>query len=421
VTTRTGNAPAVLGGEPIRAEDYPAWPIWDDRERSYLVDTLDAGGWWQGDGLRAATFAAEFAAYHSARHGLALTNGTHTLEAALAACDVGEGDQVIVPGITFIASASAVLAVNATPVLVDIDPDTLCIDPAAVDAAITPATKAVIAVHVAGAAADLDALTALCSAHGLRLIEDCAHAHGTFWRGRGVGSWGDFGSFSMQRSKLMTAGEGGVLICNDDELRDRAWSYADCGRQAGEWFYHHPNYGSNLRMTEWQGAVLAAQLERFPEQNERRNASAVALGAALAEIDGVRPQRRDERMDSQGNYCYVFHYDAAAFAGMPLREFEAALGAEGIPMGVSYPSLNELAIFRNANFGPRLRASAPTIDYASVRLPVAEHAAASTVWLQHRLLLADVEDVLDVARAVERIQEHASEIVNNVNNTGGTT
>ncbi|MFM7508011.1 MAG: DegT/DnrJ/EryC1/StrS family aminotransferase, partial [Actinomycetota bacterium] len=257
MTTRTGSAPAVLGGEPIRAEDYPTWPIWDDRERSYLVDTLDAGGWWQGDGLRAATFAADFAAYHSARHGLALTNGTHTLEAALAACDVGEGDQVIVPGITFIASASAVLAVNATPVLVDIDPDTLCIDPAAVEAAITPATKAVIAVHVAGAAADLDALTALCSAHGLRLIEDCAHAHGMFWRGRGVGSWGDFGSFSMQRSKLMTAGEGGVLICNDDELRDRAWSYADCGRQAGEWFYHHPNYGSNLRMTEWQGAVLA--------------------------------------------------------------------------------------------------------------------------------------------------------------------
>jgi dTDP-4-amino-4,6-dideoxygalactose transaminase len=222
----------------------------------------------------------------------------------------------------------------------------------------------------------------------------------------------------MQRSKLMTAGEGGVLICNDAGLRDRAWSYADCGRQAGEWFYHHPNYGSNLRMTEWQGAVLTAQLERFPEQNARRNTAAVALGAALDEIEGVRPQRRDERMDSQGNYCYVFHYDAEAFAGLPLRQFEAALGAEGIPMGVSYPSLNELAIFRTGNFGPRLRASAPALDYSTVRLPVAEHAAASTVWLQHRLLLADVEEVLDVARAVARIQEHAAEIVTN---TGSTT
>ena len=418
MTTLTGDRPAILGGTPVRSGDYPAWPVWDDRERSLLVGTLDAGGWWQGDGTVAASFADAFAAYHSAAHGLALTNGTHTLEAALAACDVGEGDEVIVPGITFIASASAVLAVNATPVLVDIDPETLCIDPAAVAAAITPATRAVIAVHVAGAAADLDALLELCASNDLRLIEDCAHAHGTFWRGRGVGSWGDFGSFSMQRSKLMTAGEGGVLICNDAGLRDRAWSYADCGRQAGEWFYHHPNYGSNLRMTEWQGAVLTAQLERFPEQNARRNTAAVALGAALDEIEGVRPQRRDERMDSQGNYCYVFHYDAEAFAGLPLRRFEAALGSEGIPMGVSYPSLNELAIFRTGNFGPRLRASAPAVDYSSVRLPVSEHAADSTVWLQHRLLLADVEEVLDVARAVARIQEHAAEIVTN---TGSTT
>lgn len=411
MTTLTGDTPAILGGPAARSTDYPAWPVWDDAERTLLNRTLEAGGWWQGDGSMAKQFANDFAAYHSATFGLAMTNGTHTIEAALAACDVGEGDEVIVPGITFVASAGAVLAVNATPILCDIDPETLCLDAAAAEAAITPRTKAIIVVHVAGAAADLDALTDLCSRRGLRLIEDCAHAHGTFWRGRGVGSWGDFGSFSMQRSKLMTAGEGGVLICNDEELRDRAWAYADCGRAKGEWWYHHPTYGSNLRMTEWQGAILAAQLGRFPKQNETRNTNAVALGQALAEIDGIRPQRRDERMDSQGNYCYVFHYDAAAFADMPLRLFETALALEGIPTGVSYPSLNELALFRNSNFGPRLRASAPTIDYASVQLPVAEHAARSTVWLEHRILLADLEDVLDVARSVAKVQQHAKRIV----------
>jgi dTDP-4-amino-4,6-dideoxygalactose transaminase len=304
----------------------------------------------------------------------------------------------------------AVLAVNATPVLVDIDADTLCIDPAAAEAAITPRTKAIVAVHVAGAAADLDALTELCARRGLRLIEDCAHAHGTFWRGRGVGSWGDFGSFSMQRSKLMTAGEGGVLICNDEALRDAAWAYADCGRVKGQWFYHHATYGSNLRMTEWQGAVLSGQLQRFPDQNRTRNDNAVALNAALDEIPGVRTPRRDPRMDSQGNYCFVFHYDAEQFAGLPLRNFEAALAAEGIPMGVSYPSLTDLAVFRNRNFAPRLREHAPTIDYSTQHLPRAEHAAASTVWLQHRLLLAEREDVLDVARAVARIQAHAADI-----------
>jgi dTDP-4-amino-4,6-dideoxygalactose transaminase len=178
----------------------------------------------------------------------------------------------------------------------------------------------------------------------------------------------------------------------------------------GQWFYHHATYGSNLRMTEWQGAVLSGQLQRFPDQNRTRNDNAVALNAALDEIPGVRTPRRDPRMDSQGNYCFVFHYDAEQFAGLPLRNFEAALAAEGIPMGVSYPSLTDLAVFRNRNFAPRLREHAPTIDYSTQHLPRAEHAAASTVWLQHRLLLAEREDVLDVARAVARIQAHAADI-----------
>jgi dTDP-4-amino-4,6-dideoxygalactose transaminase len=214
----------------------------------------------------------------------------------------------------------------------------------------------------------------------------------------------------MQRSKLMTAGEGGVLICNDEQLRDAAWAYADCGRVAGEWFYHHATVGTNLRMTEWQGAVLQAQLDRFPEQHRVRNANAVALIEALEQIPGIRGQRRDPRMGSQGNYCFVFHYDAAEFAGLPLRSFEAALAAEGVPMGVSYPSLTDLEVFRQHRFGPRLRSSAPAVDYQELHLPVAEAAAASTVWLQHRMLLASREAVLDVARAVVRIQRHATAV-----------
>jgi dTDP-4-amino-4,6-dideoxygalactose transaminase len=130
----------------------------------------------------------------------------------------------------------------------------------------------------------------------------------------------------------------------------------------------------------------------------------------LDEIPGIRTPRRDPRMESQGHYCFVFHYDPDEFAGLPLRRFESALAAEGIPMGVSYPSLSDLEVFRTAHFGPRLRSGAPTLDYAGLHLPRAEHAAASTVWLQHRLLLAEREDVLDVARAVDRIRLHAAEI-----------
>ena len=405
------STPAMLGGAPIAVADtYPAWPQWGEREREELLATLDSGAWWTGDGHRAFRFAREFAAYQDAAGGRPFTNGTHTLEAALVACGVGEGDEVIVPGMTFVASATAVLAVNATPVIVDVDPDTLCIDVAAAEAAISERTRAIIAVHVAGAVCDLDLLVPLCEQRGLHLIEDCAHAHGSQWRGRGVGSYGSFGSFSMQQSKLITAGEGGALIGNDERLLDAAWNYADCGRERNRWFYHHASIGSNFRMSEWQGAVLLGQLERFPAQHATRNANAVALGEALAQIPGLRAQKRDERMDSQGNYCFVFHYDREHFAGLPLRAFEEALAADGVPMGVSYPSLSDLALFRAQNFAPTRRVSAPAIDYASLHVPVAEHLADSTVWLQHRILLAARDDVLRVAEAAARIQRHAAAI-----------
>ena len=404
--------PALLGGVPVAdAGTYPSWPQWSEREREELLATLDSGAWWTGDGERAFRFARDFAQYQGAAAGYPFTNGTQTLEAALVACGVGEGDEVIVPGMTFVASASAVLAVNATPVIVDVDPETLCIDPAAAEAAIGERTRAIIAVHVAGAVCDLDLLVPLCERRGLHLIEDCAHAHGSQWRGRGAGSYGSFGSFSMQQGKLMTAGEGGALIGNDPQLLDAAWNYADCGRERGRWFYHHATIGSNFRMTEWQGAVLLAQLERFPEQNAVRNANAIALGEALARVPGLRAQRRDERMDSQGNYCFVVHYDSSEFAGMPLRRFEEALYADGVPLGVSYPSLSDLDVFRNRSFAPTRRASAPSLDYPNLHLPVAEHAAASTVWMEHRLLLAERDRVLRVAEAATRIHEHAAAIM----------
>ena len=314
---------------------------------------------------------------------------------------------MIVPALTFVASATAILAVNATPVIVDTDPETLCISPAAAEAAITGRTRAIIVVHCGGCVADLDALTELCERRGVHLIEDCAHAHGSTWRGRGVGSWGSFGSFSMQASKLLTAGEGGALITNDAALEDRAWQYHNCGRERGKWFYHHASHGSNLRMTEWQGAVLSAQLARFPEQNATRNRNAIELNEALEEVPGIRPQPRDPRMDSNGNYCYIFHYDRDEFAGLPLLDFERALAAEGIPMGVSYPSLGAVELFAEGRFGPRLRASAPRIDYRDLDLRNAEHSAATTVWLQHRILLADRDDVIDVARAVAKIKANA--------------
>lgn len=404
--------PAILGGTPVRAgKSWPRWPQWDETERDLLRQALESGAWSSSEGEQADRWAAEFAGFQGARHGLPLTNGTHTLEAALIACEVGEGDQVIVPALTFVATATAVLAVNAQPVLVDIDADSLCIDAAAADAAITERTRAIIVVHVAGSACDMDALVQLCERRGVSLIEDCAHAHGTRWRGRGAGSFGSFGSFSFEAHKLMTAGEGGALITSDEALRARAWSYANCGRAEGGHWYHHPTYGTNLRMTEWQGALLRAQLMRYPQQHRIREERASLLDAELRAVPGVRPQGGDPRMDSRARYSYVLHYAAHEFAGLSLRGFARALAAEGVVADRSYPSLHTLELFRAGNLGPRLRSGAEErLDPVAGDLARADRAAKSTLWLEHRMLLAEPDDVLDIPRAIVRIREHAPAI-----------
>jgi dTDP-4-amino-4,6-dideoxygalactose transaminase len=402
---------AALGGAPLFPESsFPAWPIWGPEERDNLLAALDSGLWAGSRATRLWDFAGAFARFTDARIGLPLTNGTATIEAALVACGVGQGDEVIVPGLTFYATASAVLRVNAVPVLVDIDPQTLCVDPAAVEAACTDRTRAVIAVHVAGAMCDLDKLVPVCTARSLPLIEDCAHAHGSTWRGQRAGSFGAFGSFSFQHSKLMTAGEGGVLVSSDQSLADRAWSFANCGRERDGGTYHHVAVASNLRMTEWQGAVLAAQLQRYPEQLAIRAANARALAEALAGIPGLRAQSRDERMDRQAYYCFVAHYDQDQFHGLPRAAFERALAAEGVPLSLAYPSLTDLDVFRTQAFGPTLRDLAGFPRYRDLRLPAAEHAAASTVWIHHRALLGDRAAVLRIADACARIRDRASAI-----------
>lgn len=403
--------PAILGGTPVRdGKQWPSWPQWDDGERQGLAQVLESGDWSSLRGEETASFAAEFAAFQGCGHGFCLTNGSHALEAALVASEVGEGDEVIVPAITFVATATAVLAVNATPVIVDVEPDSLCIDPSAAEAAVGPRTRAIIPVHIAGRACDMDALTALCRRHGLALIEDCAHAPGTRWRGRGVGGFGGVGAFSFESSKLITAGEGGALLTDSPELYERAWSYINCGRAIGRELYHHASLGPNLRMTEWQGTILRAQLRRYPEHQRRRRERAAQLDEAVAALPGLTTQSEDPRMDARAHYAYVLHYDESEFAGLPTAAFANALAAEGITVARPYPSISKLELFRTGSFGPRLRATAPAIDYAALDLPGAERVEARSVWLHHPTLLGDRDDVADVVAAIEKIRANAASL-----------
>jgi dTDP-4-amino-4,6-dideoxygalactose transaminase len=404
---------AILGGEPVRKTPFPAWPQWDDSERRALLEVLESGVWWRSPGTHTLTFEREFAAYHGARHGIACTNGTAAIEIAMAGLGIGLGDEVIIPNYTFVATASAVLFAGALPVTVDIDPHTYCIDPDCVEAVITQRTRAVIAVHLAGHPADLDRLLEITRRRGLYLVEDCAHAHGSEWKGRKVGSFGDAGAFSFQQSKLMTAGEGGIVITNDDDLERRMRSIHDCGRLPGEWYYSHFMYGSNYRMSEWQGAVLSQQLRRLDEQAAVRSRNAACLNRALAGIDGITPQALDPRCTRNGHYCYVFHYNRAAFAGLPAAEFIRALEAEGIPTQSSYPSVNLLDVFQSGVYRDRLSFDHITEHHAflSASYPRTQRAAAETVWLVHRALMGSEDDTAQIVEAVKKIQRHAAVLV----------
>ncbi|HHE72230.1 MAG TPA: DegT/DnrJ/EryC1/StrS family aminotransferase, partial [Chloroflexi bacterium] len=315
-------------------------------------------------------------------------------------------DEVIIPDFTFVATAGAVLFAGALPVPVDVTPDTYCIDPEQVEAAITPRTKAIIAVHMAGHPADLDRLLTISRERGLYLVEDSAHAHGSEWRGRKVGAIGDIGTFSFQQSKLMTAGEGGIIITNSDDLERKARSIHDCGRLPGEWFYAHFMYGSNYRLSEWQGAVLNQQLARLDEQAAIRSKNAAYLDQVLADIEGITPQARDPRCTRRGYYAYIFHYDKTAFADVPTERFIQALNAEGIPTQASYPPIHALALFQKGEYRKRLCPEQRAEHHAFLRaeFPNTTRAAWETVWLPQRVLLGTEDDMLQIAEAIRKIQ-----------------
>lgn len=399
---------AWLGGEPVKKTPFPQWPHYDERERQALMEVLDSRTWWRTPGTQTLQFEREFATYHQARHGIAVTNGTAAIEVTMAALGIGLGDEVIVPDFTFVATASAVLFAGALPVPVDVTPDTYCIDPELVEAAITGRTRAIIAVHLGGHPADLDRLSAIARQHQLYLIEDSSHAHGSEWKGHKVGALGDVGTFSFQQSKLMTAGEGGIIVTNDDAIERQARSVHDCGRMPGEWFYAHFIYGSNYRLSEWQGAVLRQQLTRLDEQGARRAANARTLDAALARLEGITPQAHDPRCTHNGHYAYIFHYDREAFSGVPTARFSEALNAEGIPTQASYPPLHALAVFQSGEYRKRLAPEARAQHaFLSGAFPHSDRGAWETVWLPQYVLLGSDEDMALIVAAIQKIQRHA--------------
>lgn len=397
---------AIRGGTAARTRPFPAWPIFDERERTALDRVLSSRNWggYPCPNDNARQFAQAFADYHGAKYGATVSNGTVSLELALEAAGIGGGDEVIIPAYTWEGTAAAVLFAGAVPVFVDVDPDSYCLDTRLVEAAVTSRTKAIIPVHLGFRFVDMDALEEIARKYNLFILEDCAHAHGGKWSERGAGSIGNAGSFSFQTSKLMTAGEGGIVITNDIDIADAVIRLSNCGRPPRRESKNTPAIGHNYRMTEFQAAVLLVQLERLKEQTELRAQNMNSLEKRLQAIEGVSLLRRDERITTQAAYHFVFRFHSDRFEGVTRDAFVAALAAEGIPCdGRFYEAVYRSPLFR-----------IPPTKYPQIAeyyCPVAERAGyAESVWLPHQLFLGDERDVIDIADAIEKIRGNAQEL-----------
>lgn len=395
------------------------WPEFGSPEREALMSVLESRIWWRGGHTKpehswVARFENFFAHFQDCEYGIACTNGTQAIELALKAIGIKPGDEVICPASTFVATATAVILVNAIPIIVDIEPEYYQIDPDAIEAAITPRTAGIIPVHYGGYPADMDRINAIAKKHGLFVIEDCAHAHGSQWKGKGCGSWGDIGAFSLQMGKTLTCGEGGIVTTNEAELAAKAFAYHHIGRFPGRPFYEHHIVASNLRMTEWQGAIAYCQAQRLLEQTFRREQNAKYFEAGLREIPGVAPIERRPEVTRWGFYFYHFKFKSEEFEGLSKARFQEALAAEGLPTssGHLHP-IQKNPLFTNRNFGPVCwPAGIEAPDYSKVETPVAERILAEEgICLNHALFLGDKEDMDLMLDAIRKIRENVHELL----------
>lgn len=415
---------AVKGGTPVRDiknNPWPKWPVWDEREEKALLEVLHSGVW-SYHGPREKQFNDAFARFTGTQYALSMANGTVTLQLALEACEIGCGDEVIVPGLTWQATAAAALDINAVPILVDVTDDTWCIDPAKVEAAITPRTKAIIPVHLYGSFADMDAIRDIAGRHNLRVVEDCAHKHGGEWKGRKAGSLGDIGSFSFQLSKLMTAGEGGALTTSDSALYERLDALRNCGRRPepetgadkGEGIYgDEGNFiqSGNYRLTDFQAALLFESLRRLPEQNKVRDENAIYLNAQLSQLPGIRPMRRDKRETAEAYYNFSFRYNREQFKDLPVSRFREALAAElGCAIDPSYKPLDACSLYTPHTKPWRYRITErhwKRIDPARFKLPVCHRIYTDeSVCFHHKVLMGAKADMDQIVEAIRKIYDN---------------
>lgn len=365
--------------------NIPIWPQAGERESELLRMVLE-NPQWGGFHPFVQEFEHTFAAYQHAAYGIGAFNGTVALELALSVLGIGPGDEVVVPAISFISTATAVSRVGAVPVFVDIERDSFNLNPDRIREALSDRTRALITVHFGGTMSNIEEISRISSEHNLLLIEDAAHAQGSEWNGKRAGSFGIVGAFSFQNGKVLCSGEGGLLVSSNDSFAEIARSIANCGRNIGSSFYEHYRIGGNYRLTAFQAAVLLAQFERLPDQIRRRMSNARLLKDLLKDVEEIVWQAQPPEITQ--NSCYLLVGRVQGPAGAR-DAFHRKLAAAGVPSTPFYPH----TMYAN-----------PAYRHASCRVmpcPVAEESIRKAFWLPHRVLLAEESTIRQIADVIK--------------------
>jgi dTDP-4-amino-4,6-dideoxygalactose transaminase len=411
---KSDDKPALLGGSPVKADRWPSWPKIRENDEKSWMEVLKEGRWNRMGGRFAEKFEGIWANRLGAKHCLATANGTSALFIALNVLDIAPGDEVIVPVYTFVATINSVLLQHALPVFVDTDPETFQVDARKIEAAITPRTRAILPVHIGGSAADLDTILSIARRHKLPVVEDACQAHLGEWRNKKLSTLGEMGCFSFQASKNLNSGEGGSLITGNDDYIEIARSFHNNGRGRAGGSFSYTRNGCNLRMTEFQAALLIEQLTRVEEQSQVRERNAAYLSSQLRETRGILPARMYEGCTRNAYHLYMFRYQKEHFANLPRARFLKALSAEGIPCSGGYSPLNKEPVLNNTLASRAYRRVCDERTLSEYRdrtsCPANDRLCEEGVWFTQTMLLAGRNDMDQIAEAIRKIQAHAHEL-----------
>ena len=402
---------AINGGEQSRTTPLPDGNKVGAEELRELTDVIESGQLFRWAGTKVVQFEKKFAELHGVKHAVASSSGTSSIHVALGMIDPAPGDEIITPPITDLGSILPIIYQNCIPIFADVLPDTYNLDPASVEANITEKTKAILAIHLFGNATDMNPILEIARKHNLVVIEDCSQAHLAEYQGELVGTFGDIGCFSLQQSKHMTTGAGGITITNDDEYGRRGLLFTDKGQhQDWEWPRKYSIIGLNYHMTELQGAVACAQVRKVRDVVERRRRNGDLLTTLISDAPHIQPQRI--LPGGKGSY-WLYGLTINSEAPFSARQFVEALRAEGVPGSPSYIGkpifLCSEAVETQRTFGgtshpwdhPRARKG---ISYYEGLCPVTEDILNRMVTIPMREWYAE-SDVRDIATAICKIAE----------------